>query len=116
VISHKNMSSRISRNRERLKQLYKAPPAQRKVILRTANPDFINSLCEIALNILQGKIPLTPQQHIKLRRRKKDLRILANKNVLISKKKRLINQTGGFLLPLLSVAIPLFTSLFSRGG
>ena len=110
------MSARISRNRERLKQLYSAPPAHRKVILRTANADFINSLCEIALNILQGKIPLTPRQHTKLRRRKKDLRILANKNVLISRKKRLINQTGGFLLPLLSVAIPLFTSLFSRGG
>jgi len=111
------MSSRINRNRERLKLLYKAPPALRKVILRTANDDFINTLCEIALNILQGKIPLTPSQHTRLRRQKKDLRLLANKTVLISKKKkRLINQTGGFLLPLLSVAIPLFTSLFSRGG
>ena len=111
------MSSRISRNRDRLKQLYKAPPAMRKVILRTASDDFINSLCEIALNILQGKIPLTPSQHNRLRKQKKDSRLLAGKTVLISKKKkRLINQTGGFLLPLLSVAIPLITSLFSRGG
>ena len=111
------MSERIRRNRDRLKLLYKSPPALRKVILRTANDDFINSLCEIALNILQGKIPLTTSQHKRLQKQKKDIRLLANKSVVISKKKkRLINQTGGFLLPLLSVAIPLITSLFSRGG
>jgi len=42
------------------------------------------------------------------------LRALADKKVSISSKKRLLNQRGGFLVPLLSAILPTIASLIFR--
>ena len=111
------MSACIHRNCNRLKFLYKSPPHLRKVILNTANDDFINALCEVALNVLQGRIPLTTSQYRRLKKEKAGVRLLADKRIPHSKKRRVINQTGaGILLPLLGAALPFITSLFTRSG
>lgn len=96
-----------------LKRLLKARPAQRHVILHTASDEFILTLCEIALNILRGTIPLTSAQYKKLCKKKTLIKLMADKKIGLHKKRLTINQKGGFLLPLLSVALPFITSLIT---
>jgi hypothetical protein len=50
----------------------------------------------------------------KLRNHKSVLRKVAEKRVTSSGKKRLINQRGGFLLPLLSAVLPTLANLLFR--
>lgn len=107
------MSARLLRNHSLLKLLLKATPKQRRVILQTAADEFILCLCELALNVLHGNIPLTHQQHLKLKRRKTEIKFVADKKVGVKRKRLLINQQGGFLLPLLSVAVPFITGLIT---
>ena len=110
------MSVRIRRNLATLQKLYKSSAATRRVILNNAGPDFINTLCEIAVNILKGKIPLTRRQYTQLQKTKSELRTLASKATSIKRKKSLVTQTGGaFFLPAIAAAIPFLTALFSRG-
>ena len=109
------MSARIRRNLNTLEMLHKARPSGRRLILSNAGPDLLNTLCEIALNILNGKIPLTRRQYLMLQKKKNQIRTLASRSVSITKKKRLVNQSGGaFFLPAIAAAIPFLTSLFSR--
>lgn len=109
------MSLRMRRNLAMLEMLYKAQPGMRRLIVCNASADFINALCEIALNVLRGNIPLNTKQYKQLKRQKAVIRLVADKKVNHQKKKKKINQTGGFLLPLLGAAIPFITSLFNRG-
>ena len=108
------MSLRMQRNLGLLELLFKSTPSVRRVIVGKATPDFINALCEIALNVLSGNIPLTDKQYKQLKRRKAIIRLVADKKVKLLKKKKSINQSGGFLLPLLGAAIPFITALFNR--
>lgn len=108
------MSDRICRNLPLLKLLLKAKPLQRRIILQTASNDLILMLCEVALNVLNGSIPLTPKQYRVLKRNKSCIKLFADKRVNVSRKKKVINQRGGFLLPLLSVALPFISSLISK--
>lgn len=108
------MSDRIYNALPRLKLLLKAKSTQRRNIVHTAPDELIQALCEIALNVLRGNIPLTGKQITKLKKQKTLIKLLARKSVSIPKKRRAINQRGGaFLLPLLSAALPLITSLFT---
>lgn len=108
------MSSRMRRNLSLLELIYKSPPALRRVIISNANLDFINALCEIAFNVLQGNIPLTNQQYKQLKKKKSLIRLIADKKIKTLKKRKTINQSGGFLLPLLGAAIPFITSLIAN--
>lgn len=109
------MSSRVQRNLAMMELLYKATPGMRRVIVCGASADFIDALCEIALNVLRGNIPLTEKQYAQLKKKRGIIRLVADKNVKHLNKKKRINQSGGFLLPLLGAAIPFITSLISRG-
>ncbi len=108
------MSDRLCKNLPLLKLLYKASLKQRRVILQSASDQLILTLCEIALNVLRGTIPLNNAQFCRLKKRKEEIKYVASKKINVErKKKRMINQRGGFLLPLLSVAIPFITSLIT---
>lgn len=100
-----------------LTALYRGSAHQRKNILQSASKDLVLTLCEIALNILRGNIPLTAKQFKKFKKQKTKIKLCADKKASLKRKRKAI-QTGGFLLPLLSVAIPVLSSLFasSRGG
>lgn len=108
------MSTRIRRNLSLLELLHKSPPTVQRVIIKNANLDFINALCEIALNVMKGNIPLSHHQYKQLKKKKTIIRLIADKKVKINCKKRGINQSGGFLLPLLGAAIPFITSLIAN--
>jgi hypothetical protein len=79
-------------------------------LLRTASKDQIDTLCEIARNILDRRIPLSQNQVENLRKIRKTIYMLVNARVPWSKKKihlaRQHQQSGGFP-PLLALLAPI---------
>ncbi|GFX69195.1 uncharacterized protein TNCV_3563711 [Trichonephila clavipes] len=90
--------NRVSRHVHLLHVLADASPAQRKAILKSATDDRIQTLCEICDNLLSGNIPTKKIK--KLCGYKRVIRLLANRSVPISRKRKLFTtnrQVGGFL-------------------
>ena len=80
------------------------------MLLEAANSGEIRSIAECALNLLKNRIRLNSSQKRKLKRHKETLRYIAKKNTNIKKKKRALQQRGGFLTSLLPLAISALTS------
>ena len=77
--------------------------------LKDANPKLrkaIISNCDSAINVLRGNVRMTNCQKKRLQKFKRQLRTVVGKRVPLASKKRLINQRGGFLVPLLSAVLP----------
>ncbi|GFX76236.1 uncharacterized protein TNCV_1233741 [Trichonephila clavipes] len=90
--------NRDSRHVHLLHVLAAASPAQRKAILKSATDDQIKPLCEICEHLLPGNIPTKKIK--KLCSYKRVIRLLANRSVPISRKRKLFTtnrQVGGFL-------------------
>ena len=90
----------------------------RKAILEHADADLISALCECAHNILRGTVRLTLREKVRLRKYKDNLQLIANKRLSISRRRREIQQSGGFLPALLrplatTVFLPLLSQLFA---
>lgn len=64
-------------------------------ILKKADKKLITCLCECALNILRGNVPLSDQQQRTLKRYRRTLRTLIDKKVSLGQKKKALNQRGG---------------------
>jgi hypothetical protein len=94
-----------------LRALYHLNPAQRKALLQKADTQLIRYICECALNVLQGNIPLTKEHKSRLRKHTNILRKLANSTDNFSAKKKIIVQRGGFLPVLLA---PLIGTILSN--
>jgi len=82
-----------------------------KAIISNCNKELLNSISECILNVLNGKVKLSGCSTRKLRQHKATLRKVADKQVPLSTKKKLLVQRGGFLLPLLSAVVPAIDSL-----
>lgn len=89
---------------------------QRQAILRKADPSIIRCICECALNILCGNVPLKASQRKKLRRHAPVLRRLAAKKGCWTSKKRFVVQSGGFLPLLLAPVLGAVLSRLIGGG
>ena len=105
------MSARLRRNASMIRVLSKASKSLSQKILKEANKDLIEALCECTYNILKGRVSLTKAEKIKLKRYKNALRKLASKNVSLKNKKFVI-QKGGFLGFLLRPVVKLLGGLF----
>lgn len=105
---------RIKSNYHALQVLKSAQPKLRKAIILNCNRDLLNSISECVLNVLNGNIKLTECLKKKLRKHKVILRKIVDKSVTHTTKKKLLNQSGGFLLPLLSSVLPILANLFFR--
>lgn len=97
------MTERLQKFLPLLKKLNKIRPQKRKELVEAAEDDLIICLCECAKNTLNSSVPLNNTQFKRLGQHKNILRQLVNKNVSLKKKKRaIIRQGGGFLLPLIA--------------
>jgi len=105
---------RIKSNYHTLQVLKTAQPKLRKAIFSNSNRELVNCISECILNNLNGNLKLTDCSKRKLRKHKTVLRKFADKQVSASFKKRLINQRGGFLLPLLSAVLPTLANLLFK--
>lgn len=89
-------SESLKSNNKLLRVLHKCKPQAQKAIVGGAPNEVINCLCEVALNILKGNVPLNKNQKNSLAKYKLALRSLAKKSTS-QKKRRQILQRGGFL-------------------
>lgn len=85
----------------------------RKVIIREANTDFIGTLCEIALNVLKGNIPLSAQQYKMLQKKKTFIRLAADKKVGHLKKKKHHQSVRRLPAPFTKNRYPLYHQSYS---
>ena len=117
------MSGRVKRHVLCLQMLNRTKNTKlRKAILEHADADLISALCECAHNILRGTVRLTPREKARLRKYKDKLRLIANRILSISRRRREIQQHGGGFLPALlaplatTVFLPLLRQLFALYG
>jgi hypothetical protein len=104
---------RIKSNYHHLQVLKTAKSQLESAIIKNCNSELVKYISECVLNVLCDNLKLTACQK-RLRKFKVPLRALADKRVPISTKKRLINQQGRFLVPLLSAILPTIASLIFR--
>ena len=89
------MSGRVKRHVLCLQMLNRTKNTKlRKAILEHADADLISALCECAHNILRGTVRLTPREKVRLRKYKDKLRLIANRRLSISRRRREIQQHG----------------------
>lgn len=103
------MSSTVLSHADLLRALHRASPTMRKSIIKAADVGLIKSICECADNTLKGRVSLNNSQKRKLARHKKLLRRLVRRGENWKRKKKILQQTGGAILPLLLA--PLLTGL-----
>ena len=95
---------------EQLKLLNKAK--KKSAFLKKCPNSVIKGICECAVNLLRGNIPITKQKKNKLVSYKRTLRRLGDRKVPLFKKRRLLVQKGeGFLSILLPAAVSILSSL-----
>lgn len=106
LIQSNVMSQTIKKNINLLRALSLMTPKQRRNVLKTADKDLIQSVCECAYNLLLGNINIAPQVKQKLSKYKSVLRKLIKKGESFKTKKRyIVQQGGGVVLPLLLSAV-----------
>ncbi len=81
------MSARVKKYRHHLRQLRDASPKIRKILVNNCHPEMLSCICECAVNVLRGHVPLNNAQKNKLRRHKRSLRLLTDKKVAAERKK-----------------------------
>ena len=96
----------VTKAKNTLILLANAKPKAAKKILANAKNHVIRAISEIALNCLNGVLPLTPAQKRKLRRYKKTMRDLNAPQTKLAAKRKIV-QRGGFVSALLGVGVPL---------
>jgi hypothetical protein len=105
---------RIKSNYHHLHVLKTAKPQLRRAIIKNCNSELVKTISECVLNVLRDNLQLSACQKKRLRKFKGPLRALADKNVSLPAKKRILNQRGGFLVPLLGAILPTLASLIFR--
>ena len=105
---------RIRSNYLALHVLKDASHKLRKAILSSCDRELVNTISECVLNVLRGNLKLSDSQKRRLQSFRGQLRSVIGRHVPLVAKKRLINQRGGFLVPLLSAILPTLTTLIFR--
>ena len=94
--------------------LKNAKPKLRKALLSNCNKELINTISECVLNVLKGNLKLTDRQKRRLQKFSGQLRSVVGRSVPLAVKKKLINQRGRFLVPLLPAILSTLASLIFR--
>ena len=83
---------------------------ERNKLIKDIKNCVIDAISEISSNCLLGNIPLTNCNYKKLQKYKNTLRALSTKNISRIKKRKLIQQKGGFLNILLPPVLTLLAT------
>lgn len=95
------MSASVQTNADLLRALATMKPSRRRLFLKSADKELIQSICECALNTLKGNVPLRTCQKKTLSRYKNFLRNLIKPKSGWKQKRKFLVQKGGALLPAL---------------
>ena len=103
------MSCTSRRNENFFKFLSSCPHHQQQLLLETATPEQIHTLCESVYQVFKGNIPLNPSEKENLGEHEKHMIQLAYGHVPYKEKKTILVQHGaGFVDTLLK---PVITAL-----
>ena len=91
-----------------------ADPKLPKGIISKYNQETLKNICECALIVLRGNVPLSACNSCKLRTYKYSIPKVEDKNVFLAAKRKIIGERCGFLLPLLSAILPTLEGLIFR--
>lgn len=105
------MSQRIKKNIIYLQLLLNTHRSQQKALLNSISVDQFSSISEIALNILEGVVPISSTQKKALSRHKKFIRLIGQEKGSYSRKKSLLLKNVTALTVLLKTITPLLKSL-----
>ena len=105
------MSVKVQRNTDFLTLLARSKPQLRRALLEKCNGDQADCLCELVLNLLEGKLPVSKEDVSELKRVKKVLRTLRSKKVPLTKKKKLFKKIS---LPLVNKIVKPALSYFKQ--
>lgn len=106
------MSQSVKTNVDLLRALANMTRSRRKMFLKIADKELVQSICECALNTLKGNVPLKPCQKKSLSRYKRVLRKLVKpKGDWKARRKILIQHGAGFFPALLA---PVLSSLLTH--
>lgn len=92
-----------------LKSMYRTNPLKLEYIIQHLDPIVIQSIAEIALNILKGVIQLNPQRFKKLKKSRRYIKELAKRSISLSRKRRILANNPDLVNQLLGA---LFVKLF----
>lgn len=103
----------MGKDRALLEALIHATPKERKALLKACDASRIHSICECAYNLLRGNIPLSEKERKQLSKHKSILRRIVKRGECWAKKRKyLVQQGGGVIIPLLlSTALQALTQL-----
>lgn len=82
----------------------------KKRLLKIANKDQINTLCEATVNVVKKNVPIDSCTRSKLCKHRHAITELTFKKKPLAKKRRILIQKGGFLPIILSTLLPLLAS------
>jgi len=103
---------RVRKHLNYLRSLALASPKHKKLLLKNASNPEIQAICEICLNLLAGNIPIDTK---KLQKYKTSIRKVACRSTHLNSKKRiLVNQSGGFLPLLLPAVVSALAGIAGR--
>jgi hypothetical protein len=105
------MASNIKHHISFLKKIGSATKNNRVKYLNLATDSEIRSICECALNVCKGTVPLSKKSKTYLKRHGKVLKNIAFRKACMDTKRKNLVQKGGFLPQLLAAAIPVIASL-----
>ena len=108
------MTQRIKKNISMLNALCHCKSKKQQHILKVAGPDLVKAICDCALNVLRGTIPITSDQKKKLRPFKNVLRSLADPKKTVASKKKLLVQRGGSPLMLIPLLAPIIKQVIDE--
>ena len=108
------MKGHLDPNISFLKLLCSASSPQRRQLVRIANDNQIQSVCECAHNLLRRNVSLSPRQIAELRKHKTLVYKLADKSIPVAKKRRVLEQSGGGIAAILIPVISAIASLFAK--
>ena len=86
---------RIRLHYHNLHALKDAHPKLRRAIIANSDQEILQSISECALNVLKGNVKLSNCKKRKLQKFRRQLRTVVDKHVPLSRKKKLILQSGG---------------------
>lgn len=102
----KRLPRRLRAGKYMLFTLNSASPKLRKLIIQHCDSEFVKTLSEISLNTLHGNLPVDAKTKALLVKYKTCLRKLASKTTSVKKKRSMLVQRGGALIPtLLSILL-----------
>jgi len=101
------MSGLLERQGAFIRFLYDCPPRQRKSLIQYITDEQLRALSQIALNVLQGNVPITESYKKKLKRYKDVIRSLASRQISKARKRKTLLKHHSVVPLFIKPALPL---------